>query len=98
MLEDIKPCRDTKHTEGGNVSLHTGLFVFQLNQIILSMSRRCFYLGAPQLDSPVEGRGDKQVGEVQRPCSCVAVDPCDGPLVALKHLADARFAAEHRQD
>lgn len=34
------------------------------------------------------------MGEVQRPCSCVAVDPGDGAVVALKHLADPRFAVE----
>lgn len=50
------------------------------------------YLGAPQLDGPVEGGANKQVGEVQRPRSCVAADPCDGPVVALKHLANACFA------
>lgn len=53
------------------------------------------YLGAPQLHSPVKRGGNKQVGEVQRPCSCVTVDPCDGPMVALKHLANACFAIKH---
>ena len=53
------------------------------------------YLGTPQLDSPVERGGNEQVGEVQRPCSCVTVDPCDGPVVALKHLTNARFAVKH---
>lgn len=57
---------------------------------------QCSYLGAPQLDSPVERGGNKEVGEVQGPWGCVAVDPCDGPMVALKHLTDARFAVEHR--
>lgn len=56
------------------------------------------YLGAPQLDSPVKRGGNKQVGEVQRPWSRVAVDPCDGPVVALKHLTDARFAVEHTDE
>lgn len=55
-------------------------------------------LGAPQFDGPVEGRGDEQVGEVQRPAGCVAVDACDGSVVALEHLADARFAAERTDD
>lgn len=54
------------------------------------------YLSAPQFDRPVEWGGNKQVGEVQRPCSCVAVDPCDGPMVAFKHLTDARFAVGHK--
>lgn len=53
------------------------------------------YLGAPQFDGPVERGGDKQVGEVQRACSCVTVDPSDGPLVALKHLTNPRLAVEH---
>lgn len=52
------------------------------------------YLGAPQLDSPVERGGNKQVRKIQRPRSCVTVDPCNGPMVALKHLTDARFAVE----
>ena len=51
------------------------------------------YLGAPELDGPVEGRGDKQVGEIHWACRCVAVESCDWPVVALKHLTDARFAA-----
>lgn len=38
------------------------------------------------------------MGKVQGPCSCVAVDPCDGPMVALKHLTDARFAVEHTDE
>lgn len=50
------------------------------------------YLGAPQLDSPVERRSQKQMGIVQRSCSRVAVDPCDGAVMALKHLTNARFA------
>lgn len=56
------------------------------------------YLRAPQLDGPVEGGANEQVGEVQRPRSCVAADPRDGPVVALEHLANARFAvAAHRR-
>lgn len=51
------------------------------------------YLGAPQFDGPVERGGNKQVGEVQRPWSGVTVDPRDGPMVALEHLTNARFAA-----
>ena len=35
------------------------------------------------------------MGEVQGPGGGVAVDPRDGPLVALQHLADARLAARH---
>lgn len=58
----------------------------------------CSYLGAPQFDSPVEGGGNEQVGEVQRPWSCVTVDPRDGPVVTLKHLTDARFAVEHTDE
>lgn len=50
------------------------------------------YLGAPQLDGPVERRGNKQMGEVQGSCSCVAVDPRDGAVMTLKHLTNARFA------
>lgn len=38
------------------------------------------------------------MGEVQRSCSCVAVDPCDGPVMALKHLTNARFAVEHTDE
>lgn len=53
-----------------------------------------FYLGAPQLDGPVERGGDEEVGEVQRAGGRVAVDARDGPVVALEHLADARFAVE----
>lgn len=53
------------------------------------------YLGAPQLDSPVERWGNKQVREVQWPSSCVAVEPRDGAVVSLKHLANACFAVEH---
>lgn len=34
------------------------------------------------------------MGEVQGPCSCVAVDPCDGAVVAFKHLTDACFTVE----
>ena len=56
------------------------------------------YLGAPQLDCPIKRRGNKQVGEVQWPRSCVAVDPCDGAMVALKHLANARLAVEHTHE
>lgn len=55
------------------------------------------YLGAPQLDGPVERGGNKQVGKVQGSWSGVTVDPRDGPMVALKHLTDARFAAEHTE-
>lgn len=52
------------------------------------------YLGAPQLDSPVKRGGNKQVGEVQGSRSCVTADPCDGSMVALKHLTYARFAVD----
>lgn len=55
-----------------------------------------WYLSAPQLDGPVKGRSDKQVGKVQGPRRCVTVDPRDGSMVALKHLTDACFAVEHR--
>lgn len=52
------------------------------------------YLGAPQLDRPVERGGNKQVGKVQGPRRCVTVEPRDGSMVALEHLTDARFAVE----
>lgn len=55
-----------------------------------------WYLRAPQLDSPVKGGSNKQVGKVQGPGRCVTVDPRDGSMVALKHLTDACFAVEHR--
>lgn len=55
------------------------------------------YLGAPQLDGPVEGGGDEEVGEVDGPPGVVAVDARDGSVVALKHLADARLAARRWQ-
>lgn len=52
------------------------------------------YLGAPELDSPVKGRGGKQVREVNGAYGSVAVDPSNGPMVPLKHLADACFAVQ----
>lgn len=55
------------------------------------------YLGAPQLDGPVEGGGDEEVGEVDGPSGVVAVDACDGSVVALEHLADARLTARRWQ-
>lgn len=53
------------------------------------------YLGAPQLDGPVEGGRGEEVGEVDGAGGRVAMDARDGPVVALEHLADARFAATH---
>lgn len=38
------------------------------------------------------------MGEVQGPRGRVTVDPRDGPVVALEHLANARFAAERTDE
>ena len=35
------------------------------------------------------------MGEVDGPSGVVAVDACDGSVVALEHFADARLAAPH---
>lgn len=55
------------------------------------------YLGAPQFDGPVKGGGDKQVGEVQGSWRRVTAEPRDWSVVALEHLADARFAADRTE-
>ena len=50
------------------------------------------YLGAPQLDGPVEGGRGEEVGEVHGAHGVVAADARHRPLVALEHLTDTCLA------
>lgn len=49
------------------------------------------YLGGPQLDGPVEGGRDEQMGEIHGTPSTVTAQPSDRTMMSLKHITDTCF-------
>ena len=49
------------------------------------------YLSAPQLDGPVEGGRDEQMGEIHRTPSTVTAQPSDRTMMSLKYITDTCF-------